>query len=455
LAAYGPYGVTSPEEPRQVRVGIVGTSEAIENALKLLEEISHPLEQDANIDCVLHPSFPGLNAQYPFQIHLVTQPQWQCPLNQEDFRSLEECGDSNARRRLLQAMFGREVRAIGELENPPKVVLCAVSEPIARLLAKETANNDGNYTANNEILWGGGARISHSLLREFRGGLKAECMGSLPTEIIWDQPYSETRGILDRATRAWNLSLALLHKAGLTLWQLAHAAEHSCFIGISFCRESESASSHTLKSFAHVVRELGDGFIVDGDAFEWDPYQEGDNAPHLCEEQAQRLLSRAMAIFKEKVGFSPRKAAVHKNAPYSDAERRGFESALSDIPEFGLMTISRRGIFCMRPGRKPILRGTAIPFDEKVGLVFSSGYVPFLRGYSGNRIPQPLEITENWGSISFQQAARDLIRLTKMDLNSSDFCTDFPITLARYQEIGCVLRALGRKEPSVDDRYYV
>jgi hypothetical protein len=119
------------------------------------------------------------------------------------------------------------------------------------------------------------------------------------------------------------------------------------------------------------------------------------------------------------------------------------------------MTIASRGIVCMRPGRKPILRGMAIPFDEKLGLVFTSGYVPFLRGYSGNKIPQPLEIIENWGSMSFQRAARDLIHLTKLDLSSPDFCTDFPITLVRSQAIRDVLQALGLKEPSTDDRYYV
>src|ERR1700687_3043414 len=131
LAAYGPYGVTRLEQPAQIRGGIVGSAEAIDKAIKLLEEISQPIEQDADVDCVLRPSFPGLNVQGPFQVHLVTQTQWQRPFNQEDLRSLEECGDSRARRRLVHATFGREVCAIAKLQNPPKVVLCAVSEPIA------------------------------------------------------------------------------------------------------------------------------------------------------------------------------------------------------------------------------------------------------------------------------------------------------------------------------------
>lgn len=166
-------------------------------------------------------------------------------------------------------------------------------------------------------------------------------------------------------------------------------------------------------------------------------------------------MSCALSVFEEETGFSPRKVTVHKRTPYSNTERKGFENALRNVPQHGLTTISRRGIFCLRPGRKPIIRGTAIAFDEKVGLVFSSGYVPFLRGYSGNRMPQPLEITENWGSISFEQVARDLLRLTKLDLNSSDFCTDFPITLARCREIRDVLQILGQKARPTHDTYYL
>ena len=455
LAAYGPYGVTSTDHAGQIRVGVVGTTEAIDNTLKFLEEISRPIEQNADVDCVLHPSFPGLNSQEPFRVHLVTQSQWHRPLHKWNFRSINKCGDPSTRRWLLQELFGAEVRAVSELENSPQVILCAISEPITSLLGIQTAPEEANFASNDGILPGSEERISHGLLREFRCSLKAECMGLLPTEIIWDQSYTIAGEMGDRATRAWTLSLALLNKARLVPWRLAHASKDSCFVGISFYRASRSASSHTLKSFAHVTTELGDGFVVDGDAFEWDPCKEGDKAPQLDEAQARTLLSRALAVFEKETGVSPRKATVHKSTPYSDTERGGFEAALSDIPQYGLMTITQRGIFCVRPGRNPILRGTAIPFDEKMGLVFSSGYVPFSRGYYGNRIPQPLEITENRGTLSFQQAAQDLIRLTKLDLNSPDFCTNIPITLVRCRETGDILQALGRREPALDDRYYL
>jgi hypothetical protein len=436
-------------------VGIVGTQESIEKALKLLDEISQPIEQDANIDCVLHPSFPGLNIQGPFQVHLVTQSQWHRRLHKRDFRSLEECGDPNTRRWLLQEAFGGEVRSLSELENPPQVILCAPAEPFSMFSRPESGKDDSDRSLLQGALCNGRERSSRNVNRLFRAGLKAECMGAVLTELIGDPGYFRTKGAQDRPSQAWKLSLALLHKVGLVPWRLANPSKDTCFVGISIYRVSGRTSSSGLKSLAHVVTGSGNGFVVDGDAFERDVNGDKDNATHLDEEQARRLLFRAMDVFEKQTGVSPRKVAVYKRTPYSDGERRGFEDILANIPEYGLMTIASRGIVCMRPGRKPILRGMAIAFDDKLGLVFTSGYVPFLRGYSGNKIPEPLEITENWGSMSFQRAAEDLIRLTKLDLSSPDFCTDFPIMLAQAQAMADVFLSLGRREPSLDDRYYI
>jgi hypothetical protein len=58
-------------------------------------------------------------------------------------------------------------------------------------------------------------------------------------------------------------------------------------------------------------------------------------------------------------------------------------------------------------------------FGDKRGLIYTMGYVPFLRCYSGFRIPQPLEILENWGSIPFREATEDILRLTKLNLEHS------------------------------------
>lgn len=94
-------------------------------------------------------------------------------------------------------------------------------------------------------------------------------------------------------------------------------------------------------------------------------------------------------------------------------------------------------------------------FGEKKGLVFTIGYIPFLRCYPGFRIPQPLEVTENWGSLSFSQVATDLLRLTKLNWNTAAFSCVDPITIAFSKRVGEILKVADIENPALHYRYYM
>jgi hypothetical protein len=453
LALFGPYGAPRQGDVATILVGIVGTSEGIEVALKFLTELSEPIDQNADIDRVLYPSFPGINSQDPFRSCFVTKPEWLIPLEKSELRAVNELESPSTRMMQLQEIFGKHVRTMSSSESPPHVILCAISGSVSKLLAIDPASDvseqgwpvAGSPDANTHN--------ADQAFREFQTGLRAACIDSLPIELFWSGPNSKGCAIADRATQAWNLSLGLLRKAGMTSWRLENAAEASCFVGISYFRISQGASANAVGSFAHVLTELGEDFVVQGNPFECNSQEEATVMPAPNEEHARALLTRALAAFQKHVGFSPRKVTVHKVGPYSEAERTEFAHVLSKVPSHALMTISQSGVSCIRPGSKPILRGTAIPFDEKTGFIATSGYVPFLRAAVGNGSPQPLAITENWGSISFRQAAEDILRLTKLNLSSSDFCSEFPITVSRNAEIADILNALGQKRAPIRYKY--
>jgi hypothetical protein len=418
LAAYGNYNNASRASSAQLRVGIVGTGEAIEKALSQLEEISKPVEQDPRLDSILHPSFPGLNSGWPFSVDVVTQTSWHRSISPQLVRLAADCDDSIAKYGMLRELYGAQVRAMSNLEFPPNIVICAVP-----------------------------ARVERSLLH-------AACAQSLPTEIVCEEKIPETgEAQEDKATEAWNLSFRLLYKAGLTPWRLADATGDSCFVGVSFCHETERVSANAWTIFAYMVTDFGQGFVLQGDTFEWNPENESEETPHFDKNQSAKFMSRILKVFGEKVGNLPRKVVVHKASPYSEAERLGFEDSLHGIKQHALLSVSRSGVFFIRPGRKPIFRGTAIPFGEKLGVVYVSGFIPFLKCYPGNRMPQPFEITENWGSLKFQEAARDLLRLTKLNWNTSAFCTDVPITLSTPSQACDIFRILGQQDLVLDDRY--
>ncbi len=419
LAAYGPYSNSSGATSGQLRVGIVGTGEAVEKTLSLLQEISRPVEQDPNLDSILYPSFPGLNSGKPFSVDVITQTSWHRPINPQMVRLAADCDHSIAKYGMLRELYGAQVRAMSHLEFPPNVVICAAPARVERFL------------------------------------LNAACAQSLPTEIVCDDEWPEVEGAeVDKATQAWNLSVRLLYKAGLTPWRLADAAGDSCFVGVSFYREPENNSSDVWTSFAHVVTDLGQGYVLQGDAIEWSPAKEKSEAPHLDRDQAAKLMSRVLKTYEKSVGRPPRKVVVHKTSPYSEAERLGYEDSLRGTEQHALVTVSGSGTFFLRPGRKPIYRGAAIPFGEKLGLIYVTGYTPFLRCYPGNQRPQPFEITENWGSLTFREVATDLLRLTKLNWSTSAFCADVPPTLAPCSHAAKIFKILGPQDLVLDDRCY-
>jgi hypothetical protein len=456
LAAFGPYSKTDATRRDHIRIGIVGPADAIDRAASLLTQIQQPIEQKDAVDCVLHPSFPGMNSGEPFQVQLITQDIWHRSLRSLDVRFVEEEEDFTRRVGLLKKFVAEGVRALAELDSPPDVVICAMSQKLEELCRTGIAGYDRERAEIADLLTGDVEDAPDDTARSFRRGLKAECMDVLPTQLIWHKTLAGTRGVQDLATRAWNLTTALLYKAKIIPWRLADVLEGSCFVGLSFYHEDEARSPFLRTSIAQAFTERGEGFVLRGDTVEWDERKERERSPHLTSEQAQSILARVLDVYEKQVGAKPRKVVLHKTSRYTEKERVGFEMALADhAAHHALLTITRRGIFCLRPGYKAVLRGTAVDFGEKKGLVYTTGYAPFLRCYSGFRIPQPLEVTENWGSLTFRECAEDILRLTKLNWNTSAFCTHDPITLAFSRRVGDILKLAGSKEPAVHYRYYM
>ena len=89
-------------------------------------------------------------------------------------------------------------------------------------------------------------------------------------------------------------------------------------------------------------------------------------------------------------------------------------------------------------------------------LLYTSGYVPFLRTYAGARIPQPLEVLEHYGDSPWDLVLREVLALTKMNWNTADFAGSDPITLAFSRKVGQILAELppgGKVRPEY--RFYM
>jgi hypothetical protein len=394
LTAYGPYSKSEASRHQQIRLGLVGPAEAIDEAVGFLSGMAHRIDPAPKTDAVLHPAFPGINAGDPFQIELVTQPIWHRPLKTRDMALVEGNPDFMQRVGLLLSAVTAEIKALKALDSGPNVVVCAMSKTLEDLCRVGIADYDLQQAENDEGIDSDdldeaspeieekdedGEEIDSEAARSFRRGLKAECMGLLPTQLMWHRTLAGGPGVQDLATRAWNLTVALLYKAEVIPWRLSDVIEGSCFVGISFFHEDEARSGTLRTSVGQAFTERGEGFVLRGNSFDWDRRKTGEGAPHLNEEQAKTLLENVLAVYKDQVGGPPRKVVLHKTSRYTEDERKGFEAALAGISHYGMVTVSRRGVFCLRPGKKAVLRGTVVDFGQKRGLVYTMGYVPFLR----------------------------------------------------------------------------
>ena len=361
-------------------MGIVGPAEAIDRAVALLAQIQQPIDQKDTVDCVLHPSFPGMNSGEPFQVDLITQAIWHRTLRPLDIRVVEEEEDFTHRVGLLKKFVAEEVKALAALDSPPDVVLCAMSQKLEDLCRTGIAEYDREHAEIDELPIGDVEEPSDDTSRSFRRGLKAECMDVLPTQLIWHKTLVGTRGVQDLATRAWNITTALMYKAKIIPWRLADVVEGSCYIGLSFYHEDEARSPILRTSIAQAFTDRGEGFVLRGETVEWDERKQRERAPHLSSDQAATILGRVLDVYEKQVGVKPRKVVLHKTSRYTEEERNGFEAILAaHTRQYALLTVTRRGIICLRPGYKAVLRGTAVDFGGKKGLVYTTGYAPFLR----------------------------------------------------------------------------
>jgi hypothetical protein len=282
--------------------------------------------------------------------------------------------------------------------------------------------------------------------QNLRRGLKSEAMQfGIPTQLVWPKTLrlaAPTAGgirVQDPSTRAWNFTTALYHKAGGSPWRLADIDPGVCFVGISFYREVLEANPAIRTSMAQAFTAAGDGYVLRGSSFEWNEQAEG-RSPHLSRQMAAALLQDVIELYKrQNRGSLPSRLVLHKSSRFWEEELTGFAEASQSVPQHDFVAFGSHDIQFYRTGDYPALRGTYVRFSEEELLLYTSGYVPYLRTYPGARVPRPIEVVQHFGDSSWDVVLREILALTKMNWNTADFSCAEPITLAFSRRVGHVL----------------
>ena len=93
-----------------------------------------------------------------------------------------------------------------------------------------------------------------------------------------------------------------------------------------------------------------------------------------------------------------------------------------------------------RLGVYPPLRGTLLRFDKDQALLYTRGSIEFYRTYPGQYVPRALLLKCQALGQPLQHVAEEMLALTKMNWNNTQFDNGMPITIAAARQVGEVLK---------------
>jgi hypothetical protein len=179
-------------------------------------------------------------------------------------------------------------------------------------------------------------------------------------------------------------------------------------------------------------------------------------SPHLPRDAARKLIQKTLREYiKVNRDLPPRRVVIHKTSEYWDSrnaqynELDGFLDGIRDVHprcDTDLVTLRQSGVRLFREGRYPPLRGTICTIEDGHHFLFTMGYVPFLETYFGSYVPEPWQITDHHGSSSPKDLFREVLALTKMNVNNCSFADGTPITLSFSQKLGEIMKHIPEDE---------
>lgn len=433
LLNYGPLDREEEMAPREVRVGIVGTQATVERFQRYLDEIGRGIEAKESRQPNLFPRFPGFGGDDGLPAPLVTGEPL---IRLVSPSAVEHLAKKNLPHQVLiqraVELFAEEIREWSERDKAG-VIVCVT--PVELLRA-----TDGSQPGPKETRY------------DFHDLLKAKAMQSgkttqlvLPSTYDPDSTYRRSRNLQlpkrlqDPATRAWNLYTALYYKAGGVPWRIVRrAADYStCYIGVSFYRTLDRDEIHS--SMAQLFNERGEGVIVRGAAGE---VSKEDLQPHLARVDALELMFRAITAYRREHHHAPARVVVHKSSRFLDEEREGFIKALAQerIEHYEFVWVRSSDTRLFRAGRYPPLRGTMLTLDPMTHLLYTRGSVEFYLTYPGMYVPHPVEFRCLSPESPPARIAEEMLALTKMNWNNTQFDGGLPITMVASRKVGHVLK---------------
>lgn len=440
IARFGPLSYSSSRasvHPVELRVGFIGTASTIQASTKWLEYVSRGVPGDEK-----NPEFPGFTSDRGFFCELRFNSNWNEVLTQTEVSAVTGITGQRARFEAAESLMDDKLRLLSDRDSAPQYVIVSLpDELIARCRVADYVD-----------------KSLGRVHRDLRRAIKAAAMKyRLATQLL-SQDTIDGRDSTPQARIAWNFCTSMYFKAGGTPWGPVGLPAGTCYVGIGFFRPLGDALRTVQASLVQAFDEHGEGLVLRGHDFEWDPVKQGSASPHLSDEQAAALIDRVLDRYSSEMKQSPRRIVIHKTSRYWPGERKGFESVLaSRVASFDMLALERQSsVRLITTATYPPLRGTCFSVGD-LDFIYTTGFIASLGEYHGVHVPSPLRVADHVHQDTSREALLgEVLALTKMNWNWAGFGMKMPITLRFSELVGDVLREVpADREPLPQFKYYV
>lgn len=434
------YDTVQEARKNQLLIGVVGIEGDVENFKTWLKRLeSYIPASPKGKQKGLFKSFPGFNKDKGFCANFIYGSNYERILSPNDIKSILK--ESNRDKKVLAAvgLFGDNISFLSDIKNCDAIV-CIIPKSFEGKIVKENKDEEPveSDAEDNE---------APELELNFRRALKARAMrNNTPIQLLREYVLHENSKSQDSATKAWNFCTALYYKGLQTIpWKLETDENKPkvCFVGIGFYRSRDKKTIQT--SLAQIFNENGKGVILRGTPVVED---KDDRKPHLTYEQSLSLLTDALTKYKFATGTMPGRVVLHKTSKYYDDELDGFTQAMQNlgITEYDIVTVMETDLRFFRNNLYPPVRGSFFELTEERYLFYTRGSVHQYQTYPGMYIPAPLEIRIVDAVSSAKTICKEILGLTKMNWNNTQFDNKYPITIGCARRVGEIMKYLDPNE---------
>lgn len=298
---------------------------------------------------------------------------------------------------------------------------------------------------------------------DLRNEIKAICVRKRQkTQILTEKTLQSTFP----CDNYWNLSVGFYVKAGGMPWKIAGEENYNCYIGVSFGIKKVEHDQIILIGLAEVFDEFGEHVTIEAVdcSAEKNEFLLLADGYHISKNKSNDLMEMAIKRYKEYRGRFPETTTVHKTSSFKEKdEKEGFLKGIKGSCNLVHIKYGTH-LKIIADENYPPRRGSYWEIDERTSLLYTTGVVLinkpneyiFDETYPGIGTARPIELSIEYNSLSSKDIAQDVLKLTKMNLNTTRFMNRRPITTVLSRRVVDILKTgIEPKGILTDFRYYL